>query len=323
MSDVTLSCERFVARLERLAHAPMAMRPDAMRSLAARIIAMEDFEDPPELAAVLVESPSAVAEEAKVPRLAKVKGAVAVIPVYGTIAQHRGSDYWGGVFTEELVGKVGEMVQAPNVGAVVLSFDSPGGIVYGVDEASDAIRQMGQVKPIFGHVKAEAASAAYYLASNTTKLFAQPSSEVGSIGVWTMHIDASKAFEEYGWDITLISAGKYKVEGHPFGPLEEDGKAELQRSVDRYYDSFLGSVAAGRGVTKGTVKSDFGEGRMLDAERAKSAGMVDGICTLGELLAGVMAPPESGRRRSMGTRIALADSWSPEIDGVVAGEGDE
>lgn len=310
MSDVTTFP---IDWMERLAHAPMAMRPDAIQAMAARIITMEDFEEPPELEAEIVESSLAVAEESKIPRLAKTKGAVAVIPVNGVIAQHRGSDYWGGVFTEELVGKVSEMVQAPNVGAVILSFDSPGGIVFGVDEAASAIREMRQAKPIYGFVKAEAASAAYNLASNTTKLFAQPSAKVGSIGVWSMHMDTSKAWENFGVDITLISAGKHKTEGHPFGPLEDDAKAELQASVDRYYESFLSGVAAGRGVSKGTVKSDFGEGRMLDAERAKTAGMIDGIATMGELLAGIMAPVESPRRRNRSTALALADSWNPEM----------
>lgn len=302
--------------LDRIASAPMAMRPDALQAMAARIIAMEDFDEPPALEATIVDQYPAASRpaEANVPRLPKVKGAVAVIPVHGTIAQHRGSDYWGGVFTEELVGRVAAMVDAPNVGAVVLSFDSPGGIVYGVPEASDAIRQMSQAKPIYGYVVAEAASAAYWLASVTTKLFAQPSAKVGSIGVWTMHVDASKLLEDFGVKISLISAGKYKTEGHPFGPLEDEARKEIQGSVDQYYEEFLSGVALGRGTTKGTVKNDFGQGRMLDATRAKAAGMIDGIATLGELLAGVMTPPESGRRRSAATRIALGEAWNVELD---------
>ncbi len=296
-------------RLNQISDTPMAMRPEALRALAAHIISLEMFEEPPELEGQIIEERPMV-EEAKVPRLPKVKGAIAIIPVNGAIAQHRGSDYWGGVFSEELVVEIGRMVEMPNIGAIVLSFDSPGGIVYGIPEAAGAIREMTQAKPIYGYVKAEAASATYWLASNTTKLFAQPSSQAGSIGVWTMHVDASKMFEEVGWDITLISAGKFKVEGHPFGPLGKEATAEFQTSVDRYYEDFLSGVAAGRNVSKGTVKNDFGEGRMLDAPRAKAAGMIDGIATLDELLAGIMAPPES-KRRSMATRIALEDAWDP------------
>ena len=309
-TELKIPVERYT-RFEWMADTPMAMRPEALKALAARIISLEKFKKPPKLKAQILDKAPAV-EEAKIPRLPKVKGAIAIIPINGTIAQHRGSDYWGDVFSEELVAEIGRMVEMPNIGAIVLSFDSPGGIVYGIPEAAKTIKQMSQVKPIYGYVKAEAASAGYWLAANTTKLFAQPSSQLGSIGVWMMHIDASKMFEGVGWDITLISAGKFKVEGHPFGPLGEEATAEFQASVDRYYDDFLSGVAAGRNVSKGTVKNDFGEGRMLDAPRAKAAGMIDGIATLDELLAGIMAPPET-KRRSMATRIALESAWDPEL----------
>jgi signal peptide peptidase SppA len=306
-----MSYQLTAEQLERIASAPMALRQDS--PLMTRIVAMEEFDEPPELEAQIVEQAPA-AEDARVPRLPKTEGSVAVVPVYGGVAQHRGSDYWGGVFTEELVGLLSQLAAMKNIGAVVLSFDSPGGIVYGVPEAADSIRALAEVKPIYGHVKAEAASAAYWLASVTTKLFVQPSAKVGSIGVWTMHIDASKMLEEWGLNVTMISAGKYKVEGHPFGPLEDEARVELQRSVDRYYNDFLDGVAAGRGVSRATVKNDFGEGRMVDPAQARAAGMVDGTATMNELLAGVLKPTSRSRSRSVASRIAIADAWEPTID---------
>lgn len=298
-------------QLERIANAPMALRQDS--PLMTRIIALDDFEEPPELAAEIVAA-APPADEAKIPRLPRTDKAVAVVPVYGGIAQHRGSDYWGGTFTEELTDLLGRLVGSANVGAVVLSFDSPGGIVYGVQEAAEAIREMANAKPIYGYVKAEAASAAYWLASATTKLFAQSSSAVGSIGVWAMHIDASKMLEEIGWNVTLVSAGKFKVEGNPFEPLSDEARGDMQQSVDRYYSDFLNGVATGRGVSKTTARNDFGEGRMVDAEKAKAVGMIDGIATLGELLAGLMKTDNRVGRSSMAARIALAEAWRPEID---------
>lgn len=305
-------------QLERIANAPMALRQDS--PLMARILTLEEFEEPPELEASIVEEAPATnctclaADEAKVPRLPKVKGAVALVPVYGGIAQHRGSDYWGGVFTEELVGLLAQLTDMQNIGATVLSFDTPGGIAYGLPEAADAIRAMAQVKPIYGYVKAEAASAGYWLATATTKIFAQPSTKVGSIGVVTIHMNMEKRLEQEGVEVTVISSSKYKMEGHPFGPLGDEARATLQASVDRYDGVFHGAVAEGRGVTKGTVRNDFGQGRMVDPEKAKAAGMIDGIATLPELLAGIMKPADRGRRRSMASRIAVADAWEPTID---------
>ncbi|WP_455387482.1 S49 family peptidase [Petrachloros mirabilis] len=299
-------------RLERLVSSPMAMRPEALRTLVADLMILEDFDEPPELEASFVEQ-IPTADEAKVPRLAKVKGAVGLIPVFGGIGQHRGGDYWASVYSEEIVAKTAGVLDNPNVGAAVLVFDTPGGIVYGVQEAATAIREMSQSKPVYGFVKGMAASAGYWLASATTKIFSNSSAESGSIGVWTMHLDASEALKKFGIDITMISAGKFKVEGNPFEPLNEEARAELQRSVDSYYEDFLDGVAIGRNVSKATVKNDFGEGRMLEASRAKAAGMIDGIATLDELLAGIMTPPDT-RRRSMSAAISLAEAWSPELD---------
>lgn len=308
MPKLNLTPEQF----DRLANAPMAMRPEALRSLMARIVSVDVWEEPPALEASIVEQ-APVAEEAKVPRLAKVKGSIAVLPVFGTIAQHRGSDYWGGVFTEELVGRTAQLIDSPNIGAVVMSFDTPGGIVYGVGEAAEAIRELGQQKPIYGHVKAMSASAGYWLAASCVKLFAQPSAEVGSIGVWTMHADVSAALEKFGVNISLISAGKHKVDGNMFGPLSDDARDDIQAGVDRYYGEFLDGVAIGRNVSKTTAKNDFGEGRMFGVDKAKSAGMIDGVCSLGELLVGVMEPVDS-RRRNQSARIALASAWNPDGD---------
>jgi signal peptide peptidase SppA len=237
--------------------------------------------------------------EARVPRLPKTKGQVAVIPMRGVIGQHPG-DYWADVYTDRIEAQVAQMQANPAVGAIVLDIDSPGGIVYGTPELSAYLRGLRDsgAKPIYAAANAQAASAAYWLGSAATKLFVTPSGEVGSIGVWNMHIDASEAWKKFGAEITLIFAGKYKVEGHPFGPLDDEARAELQRGVDDYYGQFLTDVAAGRRVSKSTVEKTYGQGRTIEAERAKSLGMVDGVATLGELLAGLLPPASQGSRRA-------------------------
>ena len=81
-------------RLERIVHAPMALRRES--PLAAQILALEEFDEPPPLEASVVEQ-APEAEEAKVPRLAKVKGAVAVIqrfPARGSRSSMPSSDRW-------------------------------------------------------------------------------------------------------------------------------------------------------------------------------------------------------------------------------------
>jgi len=85
----------------------------------------------------------------------------------------------------------------------------------------------------------------------------------------------------------------------------------MQESVDTFYASFLQGVADGRGTTAADVKESYGEGLVYDSPTAKSLGMIDGICTLPELLAGVMKPTE---RRSRASAIQIASAWDPRVD---------
>ncbi|MCI0547728.1 MAG: S49 family peptidase, partial [Candidatus Rokubacteria bacterium] len=119
-----------------------------------------------------------------------------------------------------------------------------------------------------------------------------PSSYTGSIGVWTMHADLSKMLDEIGIKVSLISAGKYKVEGNWFEPLGEEARAALQVDVDDAYREFLGAVARHRGVTAAAVRNGYGEGRVLNAQRAKEAGLVDKIGPLTAVIGQLVGPPK-------------------------------
>jgi ClpP class serine protease len=83
----------------------------------------------------------------------------------------------------------------------------------------------------------------------------------------------------------VIAAGRYKGEGVDGGPLTEEALAHRQGLVDGTYSRFLTDVAAGRGVSVDTVRSKYGEGRVLSAEAALDAGLITRIGTLGETLA--------------------------------------
>lgn len=216
-------------------------------------------------------------------KLEAVVGDVAVIPVFGVIAQRMNimqelSD--GGTSTEMLGAAIDRAVSDPAVGAIVLNIDSPGGSVYGTEEAASKIFQARASKPIYAVANSLAASAAYWIGTSAEKLFVTPSGEVGSIGVLALHTDWSNFNEKMGVTPTYISAGKYKVESNPDSPLNAEAKAAIQASVDSYYASFVDAVARNRGVTSKAVRSGFGEGRVLRAAAAVEEGMADGVRTL-------------------------------------------
>ena len=129
-----------------------------------------------------------------------------------------------------------------------------------------------------------AASAAYWIGCSASEFYVTPGGEVGSIGVWQAHFDYSQAFAAEGIQPTLISAGKYKVEGNPYAPLDEEAQGFMQSRVDDYYATFTKAVARGRGVPIAQVREGMGQGRVLGADAAQAQGMVDGVATFDEVV---------------------------------------
>lgn len=227
---------------------------------------------------------------------------IAVLPLYGTIAPRANllMEYSGGTSCQLFGSLLREAVNDESVGQILIDIDSPGGNVAGVQELASEIMQARTQKPIIGIANHLAASAAYWLGSCCTELYASPSAEVGSIGVWTAHQDLSDAYAAAGVKTTLISAGKYKTEGNEFGPLAAEAKAFMQDTVDGYYRAFVAAVARGRGVSVEKVRSGMGQGRCLMADDAKAQGMVDGIISFAALVNDLQARPRS--TKSAGSR---------------------
>lgn len=278
-----------------LCEGPWAIEESAYRALLPRI------------AAHLTGHAVADVEAASRPR-ATAAGAVAVISLMGPITQRASwlTEAFGGTGLDRFSADVRRAAADPTVKAIVLNVDSPGGSVFGVAEAAAELREARKSKHVVAVANAQAASAAYWLASQADELVVTPSGQVGSIGVFTQHDDVSGALEAMGVRTTLISAGKFKVEGSPYAPLTDEARAALQASVDDYYVMFVGDVAAGRNRSRAEVRGGFGEGRMVGAEAAVAAGMADRVGTLDQVLARLGAS-SSAPRVSMG-----ADGSAPE-----------
>lgn len=214
-------------------------------------------------------------------------GEVTVIPIMGALTQ-RGS--WFGMSLEGIRQTFRSALADSGVKAIVLEFDSPGGDVYGVEELATEIRQGRGTKPIVAVANALAASAAYYLASQAEEVFVTPSGEIGSIGVYGAHEDWSRALDQMGITITLISAGEGKVDGNPFEPLTDEVRAAIQSDVDRYYGMFAAAVSKGRGVNVDVVRSEW-KAKVYGAKDAVKIGMATQVGTIDDAVrrAGAMA----------------------------------
>ncbi len=203
----------------------------------------------------------------------------------------------GGVSTERVSALLRQAVADPNVRAILLEVDSPGGSTYGVQELADEIHRARDRKPVVAQVNSLAASAAYWVASAASEVVMTPGGDVGSIGVYGMHSDLSAAMEKAGIRKTFVSAGEFKTEGHPYAPLTDEARAYAQRRVNEAYATFVGSVARGRGVASARVRAEFGQGRTVGAREAVRLGMVDRVGTMPETLRRMVATASSSSPR--------------------------
>lgn len=215
-------------------------------------------------------------------------GAIAVLPLRGTIAHRIGSmdEASGGVSTERFGAMFRQAMADDTIGTIVIDADSPGGTCAGVPELAAELLSLRGQKKVITVANATLASAAYWIcAAASDEIVATPSAIVGAIGVFTVREDLSKHLEQEGITVNLIKAGKYKFDDNPFEPLSDEARAAIQARVDDTYDMFVKAVAKGRAVTPAAVKNGFGEGRALGAVDAKAAGLVDRVATMAETLA--------------------------------------
>jgi signal peptide peptidase SppA len=213
-------------------------------------------------------------------------GRVAVLSVFGTISQRVSmlGEASGGVSAERIGASLDSLVADKSVKSVVMAFDSPGGSVYGIPELAAKIRAARDQKKIVGMADSVAASAALWLICQCSEINITPGGQMGSLGVFSSHVDVSEAEKQLGVKTTLVASTPFKVESSPYAPLSEEAQGEMQTKVNAYHAMFVADVAKGRGLTTSKVESDFGQGRMLTAKEAVAKGMADHVATMEQVL---------------------------------------
>lgn len=281
---------------------PWALMPERLQAMSSILTRWSAGEPPSDETLFQVNTDRVLRDTRKQMAAASTGTGIAVLPLYGVVTQ-RGNmvddiSGPGSTSTQQFTSVLRQMLADDTVGQILIDIDSPGGSVYGVSELASEIVKARAQKPVIAVANSLAASAAYWIGCSASEFYVTPGGEVGSIGVWQAHFDYSKALEEEGVKPTLISAGKFKVEGNPYVPLDEQAQAFMQSRVDDYYNAFIEAVTLGRGVSVSDVRSGMGEGRVLGADAALAAGMVDGIATFDEVLSRMQASVRSKQPRS-------------------------
>lgn len=267
---------------------PWALMPERLNALAGVVIRWSAGVSAEAQTMDRIQADRMIRESRRQSATAQSSGGIAVLPLYGVVTQ-RGNmvddvSGPGSTSTQQFSSALRQLLADDTVGQILIDIDSPGGSVYGVAELADEIQGARSQKPIVAVANSLAASAAYWIGCSASEFYVTPGGEVGSIGVWQAHQDYSQALEESGVKTTLISAGKFKVEGNPYSPLDADAQSFMQSRVDDYYAAFTKSVARGRGVSVAQVREGMGQGRVLGAEAALAQNMVDGVATFDDVL---------------------------------------
>jgi signal peptide peptidase SppA len=218
----------------------------------------------------------------------QVVDGVAIIDVAGPIAKKMNlfTQISGGVSSDLLARDFMAAMRDPAITGIILAIDSPGGTVTGTPELGDVIFGARGKKPVVAWTDGAMNSGAYWVGSAADAAYISSDVvQVGSIGVVMAHMDVSRREEQLGVKTTEITAGRYKRIASQYEPLSTEGRADMQAKVDYLYSGFVDAVAKHRGVNVEQVLSGMADGRIFIGRQAITAGLVDGVATLDQLIA--------------------------------------
>ncbi|SIQ57439.1 signal peptide peptidase SppA [Rhizobium sp. RU20A] len=236
-----------------------------------------------------------------------VKNGILMIPVKGVLLYGVGYAIGSWLTGYVYITKALERGLAdPEVKGIAFVIDSPGGHVAGCFDLGDKIYAARGRKPMRAYAAENAYSAAYLIFSSADPGQATVSRTggVGSIGVVTMHIDASKAMDDYGYKITFIHYGKHKVDGNAYEALPADVKKRIQARIDGLGELFVSTVARNRAMDAQAVRDT--EALTFTAEEATSNGLADAIGSLDDAIAVFAADMSNQEEDDMSTKDTSA-----------------
>ena len=220
---------------------------------------------------------------------------VAIVELEGTI-----------VDVDDLLRELKAHRDNPLVKAVVLRINSPGGVVGPTQELHAAVMRLREAgKPVVASLGAVAASGGYYVAVAADRIYANPGTLTGSIGVIFQLPNVDGLMKKVGVDYVVVKAGRYKDIGNIARPMAPEERRILQTLLDDVHAQFIAAVATGRKLDPTEVVG-FADGRIVSGAQAKDLHMVDALGGLEEAvdgaatLAGLSRPPRViGPRRKL------------------------
>jgi protease-4 len=204
---------------------------------------------------------------------------IGIVEVKGAIG-----DLQNGVDAEKVVKLLKKYEKEDDIKAIVLRVDSPGGAVAPSQEIYDAVKRTKAKKKVVVSMGNLAASGGYYISAPADRIFADPGTLTGSIGVIFMHFNVRGLLDLAKIEETTLKTGKYKDTLSPFRGLQDTDREEIQAISDDIYGQFVKAVADGRGLPEAKVR-ELAEGRIYTGRKAKELKLVDEMGGLDDAVA--------------------------------------
>ncbi|WP_304506439.1 signal peptide peptidase SppA [Duncaniella muris] len=227
------------------------------------------------------------AQYAKIADSGKVgsgKGAnIAVLYATGEITDNSGN----GIVASELVPEILELAEDNDIDGLIMYVNSPGGSAFASEQIWEALEQYKKLtgNPFYVSMADYAASGGYYISCGADRIFAQPVTLTGSIGIFGMIPDISGLVnDKIGIGVSTVTTNPNSNFPTILEPMTEAQKASMQAYVNRGYELFTSRCAEGRGMSQDSIKA-IGEGRVWDGTEALKLGLVDELGGLDTALA--------------------------------------
>ena len=201
---------------------------------------------------------------------------IAIVYAEGEIVDGGGSGQ-GVVWGDKVARDLRELRLDDSVKAIVLRVNSPGGSAAASETIQREVRLAQKVKPVVVSMGSVAASGGYWISTYSDRIFAEPTTITGSIGVFGLLLNVQGlANDKLGLTFDIVKTGKYADLGTITRPKSEAEMAIIQTTVDWIYDQFIGKVAESRKLDRAAVQ-EIAQGRVWSGTEAKKLGLVDEI----------------------------------------------
>lgn len=184
---------------------------------------------------------------------------------------------------QPIIEQLGKFTKDESVKAVVFRIESPGGGVSPSQELYREIQRAAEKKPVVASMGSVAASGGYYIASGVKKIYANPGTITGSIGVIAQFTNLEELFKKIGFRMEVVKSGAYKDVGNPGRTMTAEEKEYLQKLLDNVHQQFVRDVASGRRMPEEKVRQ-LADGRIFTGEQAKELGLVDELGGLNDAI---------------------------------------